>query len=499
MLKYGHWKHGRDYQVLDLAAGCPVLFLSGNHRLFRVDPETGTRLRQGLRHLTEEEGREWELLADAKVISDVNTRRLAQAGATDGAALAINVNLTSICNLNCTYCFADGGDYGRIKGKLGEATVGSIFRFIRSHIREGQAVRFEFFGGEPLLNLERILDICRLSERVALEDGIRFIYRLSTNLTVLPPEALDLLVRRDFIVSVSIDGGHVTHNRNRPGKDGGGSFDRILANCTRVRDAGPALVLVARMTVVGDCPPLVDNVRELWGYNLFDYFQIYPGVVPREKANVISLKVLGDADLTVAPPTISPRFLPQFLELVRIYPDLFQPGNRFKGVLEFERAADMIIRGKLALSFCSGGRNYYTFSPDDSIMPCHRLVGDVRFQVGEATRGLTVDPVAWRMPVDCHPVCSECWIRYACGGGCKQENLVGTGDIHTPNPEACHYQIKMVESVIQIIAEQGKAYGDRRRDVLDDLFVSCGRPVILSQRDEEFDLAGAQLRYFRPL
>lgn len=47
-----------------------------------------------------------------------------------GANLAINLNLTSICNLNCGYCFAEGGDYGRITGQLEADSVPEIFRFI---------------------------------------------------------------------------------------------------------------------------------------------------------------------------------------------------------------------------------------------------------------------------------------------------------------------------------------------------------------------------------
>ena len=42
----------------------------------------------------------------------------------------------------------------------------------------------------------------------------------------------------------------------------------------------------------------------------------------------------------------------------------------------------MMLNGQLALSYCSGGRNYLRFSPTIPIMPCHRLVGEEEFQVG---------------------------------------------------------------------------------------------------------------------
>lgn len=456
------WQHERDYKVVALQDGRHALFLTGNHRIFVVGEATAARLREGLDRLTADELRDWNALAAAGAIDAVNPRAAARAAWSDGANLAINVNLTAFCNLDCTYCFADGGDYGRIKGKLEARTVPHIFEFIREHVTPSNTVRFEFFGGEPLLNLERIEEICREAERVRGESGIRFLYRISTNLTYLPPRALELLVARGFTVSVSIDGGRETHDRNRPGRNGKGSFDAILQNCKRLRAASDEVTLVARMTVTaGEGPSLLENVRELWAHDLFDWFQIYPAVVSAHLAS---------------------GFLPQFLELAREYPRLFRDENRFRGVLEYERIAGMLLQGRMALAFCSGGRNYFTFSPDESVMPCHRLVGDVRFQAGTAARGLEREPSEWRLPVDANPVCSRCWARYVCGGGCRQENLLATGDLATPNPRLCEYQTELLEAVIRVIARDDPRYAARDRDALDDLFVSCGRPVIANGR-----------------
>ncbi|HEX3761372.1 MAG TPA: radical SAM protein [Kofleriaceae bacterium] len=457
--------------MIEQADGRHLLFIVGNHRVLRIGAATAARLRDGLDALTENEVRDWNALVTAGVIEAVNPIAAAAAHWSDGANLAINVNLTAACNLDCSYCFADGGDYGRIKGRLQAETVPQIFDFVAAHLTPSRTVRFEFFGGEPLLNLERIAEICDHADRLRRASSIQSIFRISTNLTYLPPEALELLVARRFIVSVSIDGGQRTHDRNRPTKTGQGSFSRILDNCRRLRAASDDVLLVARMTVLGGEPTLLEDVRELWSYNLFDYFQIYPAVVPAEKLTRIS-RTRGAASAH-----LSSGFMPQFLELVAAYPELFRPDNRFRGVLEYERIAELLLRGKIALAFCSGGRNYFTFSPDASIMPCHRLVGDTRFQVGTAARGLVDEPVAWRLPVDANPVCSRCWARYVCGGGCKQENLVATGDLTAPNPELCAYQTRMLESVIQVIARGDEGYAERSRDALDDLFVSCGRPV----------------------
>jgi len=316
--------------------------------------------------------------------------------------------------------------------------------------------------------------------------------------------ALPLFRSRDFVVSVSIDGGSTTHDRNRPTKGGQGSFTKILGNCWKVREAGENITLVARMTVVSEHPSLLENVRELWSYNLFDYFQIYPGVTPAEGstfakscgAGLVQLGQAKPAAPAAAATTMQSSFLRQFAELLQEYPALFEQGNRFRGVLEYERIAEMALSGKMALAFCSAGSTYYTVSPDDSVMPCHRLVGHREFGIDPAER--TPDLSEWTLPVDHHPVCSTCWARYVCGGGCRQENFVATGTLRGLNEETCFYQRQLTEGVVRTVAQAGESYRSMPR-TLDDLFVSCGRPVVNNARQADERPLRGPLRYFRPL
>lgn len=495
----GDWAHDRDFKVLPLDARRSLLFITGSHRLLEVDAATADRLVAGPGLLTGEEAEEWTALGRAGLFDDVNRRVLARSAYEDGANLAINVNLTGACNLACSYCFADGGDYGRIVGKMQSGTVDHIFEFIRRHVTASRTVRFEFFGGEPLLNFPRIQEICERSDAVGAETGIRFIHRISTNLTVLPEGAPELMRDRGFIVSVSIDGGARTHDANRPTKRGTGSFDTILANCRRVRSiGGDAVTLVARMTVVTAEPPLIENVRALWQLNLFDYFQIYPGVTASHTCNGGDGLLQLTRGAAVKPATMEATFLDQLRELMAEYPSLFSPANRFRGTLEYERLAQMVMEGKMALGFCSAGRTYFTFSPDDSIMACHRMVGELSHQAGTAARGITRDLSEWTLPVDQHPVCSACWARYACGGNCRQENFVATGQLRVLNEDTCQYQRALLGEVLQLLGRTPTEYHAADRSRLDDLFVSCGRPVVGSGRAGDSTVPRG-LRHFRPL
>lgn len=512
-----------DYRVIDYDDQS-MLFLAGNHRAFAVTRDLGDRLRNGLDSLTEPERAEWRRLTELGLVSEDNGRALKESTFEDGADLAINVNLTNICNLACTYCFAEGGDYGRIKEAMGHDSVDHIFSFIKDNVTPSRSVRFEIFGGEPLANFPTMREVCERSEQFGAEHGIEFVYRISTNLTLLPEGSLDLFARHKFVVSVSIDGGKTVQDLNRPAKGGQGSYDRVMKNVVKVREASEDITLVARMTVAQSDPSLIDNMHELYDLNIFDYFQIYPGVFPADDAEENQTTGAGKVFLDMpavhgkdekpeargsscATPQPASRYInfflqdgmvEQFRDFLIEYPKLFTPENRFRGVLEYERTVQLVLEGQLALSFCSGGRTYFTHSPDKSISPCHRLVGEPSFDVGREA-GLTKEPADWRQVVDDHPVCGQCWARYICGGGCKQENFVATGDMQSLNTESCAYQLLLTEEVLRMMAKSSDVYRELDREQLGDMFVSCGRPVISSGRADPAPESLGEFAHFRQL
>jgi uncharacterized protein len=484
-------KHGTDYRVLPFSDDTAAVLMTGNHRLLLAPTGTAQRLESGVDHLLTEERQAWERLrVTAGLDDEANRSRLAESLLSDGADFAVNVNLTNVCNLACTYCFAEGGDYGRITEAMGEHSIAWIFDFIQNNAAPEQRVRFEFFGGEPLANFGVIQKICERARGITERGGAEFVHRISTNLTLMPQGIEDLVRAYRFIVSVSIDGGREVQDANRPSKNGKGSYDRIIRNLRRLREeCGDDITLVARMTIAAAEPCLKDSVLDLWELDLFDYFQIYPGVYPVKTGTKVPIALtLGDRKLS-EPQSIQyinhflqPGIVEQFKEFLLHYPKLFDPGNRFKGVLEYERTVQMVTEGATALAFCSGGRTYYTHSPDGSISPCHRLVGDESFDVGTGTEGITREHPEWRRTVDEHPVCGACWARYMCGGGCRQENHVASGDVNVLNNESCQYQLMLAEEVIKMLARSGAEYRGKSRTRYDDLFVSCGRPVVPNDR-----------------
>lgn len=480
----------RDFAVFETTKGAWLLHAE-SHNLFKISDkispvENSAAARPSPDFILQSLAGDLEVLAAAGFLASYNATRLESARPTEGAPLALNINLTALCNLGCTYCFAQGGDYGRITGKLNTTVdVDDILAFIAGNASSGDAVRFEFFGGEPMMNFDTIEALCLRSEELAKELDIRFHYRISTNLTTrLTERELALFERFRFTVSVSIDGPQATHDRNRPNKAGRGSFAAILNNCRAVRERSDDITLVARMTYVPHPDSsLVDDVEALHSMNLFDWFQILPVTVSKELVGSVFGDAFGDLSFDEVCRVCAEKVDREYERLGEGYAALFRDDNRFQGILEIETVIRMILEGEVANGHCSGGRNYFTFSPDRSIMPCHRLVGERGFQAG--TFGEPLDEAAlgpWRLSINETPVCRDCSIRYICGGGCKQENFVATGAVNRPDPEKCRFQFRLVQCAIQALADSGSAFRTRRRDALRDLFVSCGRPTLKNGR-----------------
>ena len=112
---------------------CLDHFITGNHRLLRSRSRPAGACVKASRALFRLRGGRG-VEAGGRVgasSSDVNRDLVWPHGPFgDGTTSRININLTAFCNLECSYCFADGGDFGRIKGLDGEArrsTTSSTF------------------------------------------------------------------------------------------------------------------------------------------------------------------------------------------------------------------------------------------------------------------------------------------------------------------------------------------------------------------------------------
>jgi len=88
-----------------------------------------------------------------------------------------------------------------------------------------------YYGGEPLLNPQAIEYISSEMQKWCKLKGIDFAITMQTNGYLMTPELINKLKKFNLSkVRISIDGTQANHDRNRPLRGGGGTFERIIKN-----------------------------------------------------------------------------------------------------------------------------------------------------------------------------------------------------------------------------------------------------------------------------
>ena len=78
-----------------------------------------------------------------------------------------------------------------------------------------------FYGGEPLLEFERMKEIVAFAEQLAADNGVELRFNVTTNGTLLSEEKIHYLVAHKFAVMISLDGNKESHDRYRVFKNTG--------------------------------------------------------------------------------------------------------------------------------------------------------------------------------------------------------------------------------------------------------------------------------------
>lgn len=114
------------------------------------------------------------------------------------------------CNLRCWYCVQDHQDL-----TMSKETVGKIKQLLGKKIKDERIknVRISWFGGEPLLGYDIILDITDYTRQLTSKAGKSFICDITTNGTLLNKERIEALLDVGVTTyQITIDGDKKTHD-----------------------------------------------------------------------------------------------------------------------------------------------------------------------------------------------------------------------------------------------------------------------------------------------
>lgn len=171
---------------------------------------------------------------------------------------ALHLFVTTLrCDHSCPYCQVSRANDDRQEFDMSEETaLKAIDLAFRS---PSPVLKFEFQGGESLLNLKLIRFIVEEVKRrnVAEKRDLQFV--IATNLALLNDDTIKLARQHDILISTSLDGPEDLHNRNRP-RPGGDSYQRTIDGIHRVRRELGRDRVGALMTTTSAS---LDRVREI--------------------------------------------------------------------------------------------------------------------------------------------------------------------------------------------------------------------------------------------
>jgi uncharacterized protein len=150
---------------------------------------------------------------------------------------------TESCNFRCTYCYETFEHK-----KMSRHVVAGIKSLIQTRGSELEKLEIGWFGGEPLLAFDVVVDICQHSIGVAKSAGFEFSSNITTNGYFLDQKCfLSCLENKIESFQISLDGGQQDHDVSRKLASGAGTFARIWANLTAIKEIPGEFVIHLRL------------------------------------------------------------------------------------------------------------------------------------------------------------------------------------------------------------------------------------------------------------
>lgn len=148
------------------------------------------------------------------------------------------------CNFSCWYCVQHHKNEF-----ISPEIISRIKKHIKTYIQENSisVLELAWFGGEPLLSAESIIDISLYAKEFCKSNHIKFINGITTNGSLLTNELI-----RDFAeielndYQITIDGNREFHNKIRFNKNIKDSFHLICNNIRTILDCIPKCNITLR-------------------------------------------------------------------------------------------------------------------------------------------------------------------------------------------------------------------------------------------------------------
>lgn len=439
MVKYN------TYKIFHDKVGNEYLFLVNNNSLFRFDERSKTVLSmEGL-----EERQVYDKLSEKMSYDEIkdlfdNMKKIGllvfeqqsvsnKVKELELSPMGVTLMIVQECNLRCTYCYGDGGEY-QDKGKMSLEVAQKSIDFLVANTKNKDLLVC-FLGGEPMMNFPLIQDVVTYCEQYEKKTSFHFRYTITTNGTIWNDDVEKFFREKKFTVQISVDGKKEIHNCNRFYANGIGSFDVMEKNTRKMREDG---LVSGRATITSTNMDLVDNFKSLNDMN----FRSIP-MAPAQ--NLLSDE---DYDKLIEENTKLAEF---FLQLVK------------KGDYKTAKKLRILMSGLYKIHKsgmkrnipCGVGSSSIAVDINGYIFPCHRFVANKEYAIGNVLEDIKMNNELFlqEIKMEQHEDCQKCWVKNLCAGGCPNENLVNAGSTQKSEEKNCKFIQSMYNDLVHIYLE----------------------------------------------
>lgn len=313
-------------------------------------------------------------------------------------SVAYIISLTEFCNLKCIYCF----EKDTTKTMVDSKTLDAIYDFIVSQIElnNKKKLRITWFGGEPMLAYEKLI---QLSKRIILyckEKGIEYIASMITNGTLLDTEVINNLVLNHYLknVQITLDGEDETYCYYK--KATIDEYEKVIENIFLLSEIEDVNLTIRLNTCAENCESLMKVVELLTSDSRFKGY-IYAGRMMNYDNDCF--EEISESSFQCFEKELE-KFSLNYEETKRIIKQRLKP-----------KGANC---GSLACNRC-------LIDSHGNLYRCEHHIGDINYVIGDVINGFYRNKVDNLFLFAEYPEeCSKCSLFPVCLGGCTSDRII---------------------------------------------------------------------------
>ena len=399
-----------------------ILFDTFNCKIYKIPYELALKIQSGDYSVNEE-----SLINH--YLSDLNYSDYPLS--TPKTLDSLRLIITNKCNFTCKYCFAHAGSYDL---PIHEMTNSFIEQTIDYFFHKYQKVlQVSFFGGEPLLALNKIEHACSYIQK-NYPSKIPS-YSLVTNASLLLKPAIKLIDRYDISVIASIDGPEEINDSYRILRNGSGTYSIVDKNIKKFSENHTIAI-----------------------ESTYSSLHLDKGISKSDLSSYLSSryntpKVIV-ADLINNDPSKQFDFDIPLNENLNYFKSFFNLEERqYNDEIVF--LIRTLISGKSYRLFCGAGYNKFAVDMFGNVYPCHLFLDEpknILFNVSNCSKQNDIS-----LFDKSNERCSQCSFRAFCS--------ICTHEIER-QPKLCTYQQNKIEFFLHSMLEMFLSNHKKYREII---------------------------------